>query len=362
MLARRPDLRRRFVARDPRAHPGTARESTRRRCPSTASPTSRSTPGSTTNPGAPDVERWFFSVVPSAMIFDDHDMIDDWNISASWVRDIRNEPWWRAHVVGGLVSYWIYQHLGNLQPGRDPRRGHARSDLERRRRRAVPARLGGEVGGVHARARRLPIQLSSAISAACAWSSSTVAMAGCSSRVAGPCSTPTSGAWVARALSRRCRPPLDRDVAAGVRHRRAARSAGLERGGVRRGVGPPGRVDRRAAAARPRSRGLAGVHTLVRRVGGAARRSWQRPQRSCPLDHQHSLWRHPFQLYRGGALSRTLRSDEPCHTNSSAHRYATRSCRVSVVRFALRCHGRANGWSRAAARYAPPTHRTDLDR
>jgi hypothetical protein len=64
----------------------------------------------------PDVERWFFSVVPSAMIFDDHDMIDDWNISASWVRDIRRMPWWRAHVVGGLVSYWIYQHLGNLSP------------------------------------------------------------------------------------------------------------------------------------------------------------------------------------------------------------------------------------------------------
>ncbi|MEO5841722.1 MAG: alkaline phosphatase family protein [Acidimicrobiales bacterium] len=64
----------------------------------------------------PEIERWLFSVVPSAMIFDDHDMIDDWNISASWVRDIRREPWWRKHVVGGLVSYWVYQHLGNLSP------------------------------------------------------------------------------------------------------------------------------------------------------------------------------------------------------------------------------------------------------
>ncbi len=65
---------------------------------------------------APDVERWMLSVVPSAMIFDDHDMIDDWNISASWVRDIRSEPWWEDHIVGGLVSYWIHQHLGNLSP------------------------------------------------------------------------------------------------------------------------------------------------------------------------------------------------------------------------------------------------------
>jgi PhoD-like phosphatase len=61
-------------------------------------------------------ERWFLSVVPSAMIFDDHDMIDDWNISDQWVRDIRREPWWRDHVLGGLMSYWVYQHLGNLSP------------------------------------------------------------------------------------------------------------------------------------------------------------------------------------------------------------------------------------------------------
>lgn len=66
----------------------------------------------------PDVERWLFSTVPSAMIFDDHDMIDDWNISQSWVHDIREEPWWPDHIVGGLVSYWVHQHLGNLSPER----------------------------------------------------------------------------------------------------------------------------------------------------------------------------------------------------------------------------------------------------
>jgi hypothetical protein len=65
---------------------------------------------------SPEIERWFFSVVPTAMIFDDHDMIDDWNISDAWVRDIRREAWWNNHVVGGLSTYWIYQHLGNLSP------------------------------------------------------------------------------------------------------------------------------------------------------------------------------------------------------------------------------------------------------
>jgi hypothetical protein len=65
---------------------------------------------------SPEVERWALSVVPSAMIFDDHDMIDDWNISQSWVDDIRQEPWWQDHVIGGLMTYWIYQHLGNQSP------------------------------------------------------------------------------------------------------------------------------------------------------------------------------------------------------------------------------------------------------
>ena len=64
----------------------------------------------------PEIERWMFSVVPSAMIFDDHDMIDDWNISQSWVEDIRAKSWWEEHVVGGVMTYWIYQHLGNLAP------------------------------------------------------------------------------------------------------------------------------------------------------------------------------------------------------------------------------------------------------
>ena len=64
----------------------------------------------------PDVERWLFSVVPTAMIFDDHELIDDWNISGSWVHEIRLQPWWQEHVAGCLIAYWIYQHLGNLSP------------------------------------------------------------------------------------------------------------------------------------------------------------------------------------------------------------------------------------------------------
>ena len=60
--------------------------------------------------------RWLLSTMPSAMIFDDHEVADDWNISEAWVEETRNHPWWNDQISGSHVSYWIYQHLGNLSP------------------------------------------------------------------------------------------------------------------------------------------------------------------------------------------------------------------------------------------------------
>jgi hypothetical protein len=50
------------------------------------------------------------------MIFDDHDVHDDWNTSRAWVDDIRGEPWWDERITSALVTYWLYQHIGNLSP------------------------------------------------------------------------------------------------------------------------------------------------------------------------------------------------------------------------------------------------------
>ena len=63
----------------------------------------------------PDI-RWLLSTVPTAMIFDDHDVSDDWNISWSWVQEMRDQPWWEARITGAFMAYWIYQHIGNLSP------------------------------------------------------------------------------------------------------------------------------------------------------------------------------------------------------------------------------------------------------
>ncbi len=60
--------------------------------------------------------RWLLSNVRTAMIWDDHDVHDDWNISRSWVEEYRQHPWWNERVAGAGMSYWIYQHLGNLSP------------------------------------------------------------------------------------------------------------------------------------------------------------------------------------------------------------------------------------------------------
>lgn len=58
--------------------------------------------------------RWLLSTVPTMMIFDDHDIRDDWNTSQVWRDQMAALPWWHDRIVGGLGSYWIYQHAGNL--------------------------------------------------------------------------------------------------------------------------------------------------------------------------------------------------------------------------------------------------------
>ncbi len=60
--------------------------------------------------------RWLFSTVSTSMVWDDHDMSDDWNISRSWVEEMNQKPWWHHRAVAGIESYWVYQHIGNLSP------------------------------------------------------------------------------------------------------------------------------------------------------------------------------------------------------------------------------------------------------
>ena len=60
--------------------------------------------------------RWLFSNVSCAMVIDDHDIHDDWNISDAWVRKMRRLEWWPKRERAGIASYWLYQFIGNLAP------------------------------------------------------------------------------------------------------------------------------------------------------------------------------------------------------------------------------------------------------
>ncbi|MET7770989.1 alkaline phosphatase D family protein [Nocardia sp. NPDC005366] len=60
--------------------------------------------------------RWLMSTVPTSMIFDDHDVRDDWNTSRIWREQMAAKPWWNRRIRAGLASYWVYQHLGNFGP------------------------------------------------------------------------------------------------------------------------------------------------------------------------------------------------------------------------------------------------------
>ncbi|WP_138419081.1 hypothetical protein [Aquibacillus sediminis] len=50
---------------------------------------------------------------PTYMIFDDHDITDDWNLTAEWKRDVWNSPLGRHVVANGLAAYWAFQGWGN---------------------------------------------------------------------------------------------------------------------------------------------------------------------------------------------------------------------------------------------------------
>jgi len=60
--------------------------------------------------------RWLLSTVSTSMVIDDHDVHDDWNISAAWVEQMRQQEWWAERECAAIASYWLYQFIGNLSP------------------------------------------------------------------------------------------------------------------------------------------------------------------------------------------------------------------------------------------------------
>ncbi len=60
----------------------------------------------------PQVQR-VLAHLPTAMIFDDHDITDDWNLSAGWETTAYEHPFSRRIIGNALIGYFICQGWGN---------------------------------------------------------------------------------------------------------------------------------------------------------------------------------------------------------------------------------------------------------
>ena len=62
--------------------------------------------------GVASVQR-LLANVPTYMIFDDHDLTDDWNLSPDWTHNVRRSRLGRHIIANGLTAYWAFQGWGN---------------------------------------------------------------------------------------------------------------------------------------------------------------------------------------------------------------------------------------------------------
>jgi hypothetical protein len=51
--------------------------------------------------------------IPTYMIFDDHDVTDDWNITKEWHDNVKNSDCGKQIVCNGLAAFWVFQGWGN---------------------------------------------------------------------------------------------------------------------------------------------------------------------------------------------------------------------------------------------------------
>ena len=51
--------------------------------------------------------------VPTYMIFDDHDVTDDWNLTRSWIDRVSHSPTGKRIIANALAGFWAFQGWGN---------------------------------------------------------------------------------------------------------------------------------------------------------------------------------------------------------------------------------------------------------
>jgi hypothetical protein len=63
--------------------------------------------------------RRLFANIPTYMMFDDHDITDDWNLSYKWKENVRKSALGSHVIANGLSAYWAFQGWGNAPQSYD---------------------------------------------------------------------------------------------------------------------------------------------------------------------------------------------------------------------------------------------------
>ena len=214
------------------------------------------------------VIRWLFANVGVAMIFDDHDVHDDWNTSISWLEEMRAKPWWEERIeaalslVLGLPAHRQSSAAAGLGatgpvPGGERLRGRAARCCGASRRKADHGSNGSRWSycrdlGRHAHGR---VRLARGPRAGQAPADD-----------GGRQGMGTGGAG----RTGRLRPSAARGHAAVSPDPRSAPRRGVERGSLRGRLGRAGGARGRADQARDRPRALGRFQRVVPAHGGAA--------------------------------------------------------------------------------------------
>lgn len=82
----------------------------------------------------PDVRR-LLANVPTLMMFDDHEITDDWNLDFNWIDAVYNNAQGRRVISNGLLAYTLFQQWGN-RPDRFSNNGTVENDILTAARRA----------------------------------------------------------------------------------------------------------------------------------------------------------------------------------------------------------------------------------
>jgi hypothetical protein len=58
--------------------------------------------------------------IATYMMFDDHDVTDDWNLNRSWYNQVQSNPAGNRVVSNALAAFWAFQSWGNMPEGHFP--------------------------------------------------------------------------------------------------------------------------------------------------------------------------------------------------------------------------------------------------